>query len=190
MTSLARRILSEHRGAIVPIALGALLNVLAYVVVVRPLAAVSTGAADRAAAATASLRAAQADLAAAEGLVQGKARADEELDAFYKRVLPADLTAARRMTYASLPALARRAGVFYEARTTDIEPDRETHLSRMAIRMTLQGTYAEIRQFIYQLESAPEFVIMDDVVLLEGEGDSLRLTVNLSTYYRTRDDGP
>jgi hypothetical protein len=55
----------------------------------------------------------------------------------------------------------------------------------MAIRMVLQGEYDNLRQFIYALESAPEFVIIDDVVLVEGTGDEpLRLTIDLSTYYR------
>ena len=31
--------------------------------------------------------------------------------------------------------------------------------------MVLQGDYESLRQFIYELESAPEFVIIDDVTL-------------------------
>ena len=54
-------------------------------------------------------------------LVDGKARADEELNAFYGKVLPASQTAARRMTYASLPALARRTNVRYEERRFSVE---------------------------------------------------------------------
>jgi Tfp pilus assembly protein PilO len=186
MTPLMRRVIAENRGIVTTPAVALVANVLAYLLVVRPLEAKSTGAADRAAAAANTLRAAERELAQADALVTGKARADEELDAFYKKVLPADLTAARRMTYASLPALARRTGVRYEARTTSVEAvDRDRHLERMAIRMVLQGEYDNLRQFIYALESAPEFVIIDDVVLVEGTGDEpLRLTIDLSTYYR------
>jgi Tfp pilus assembly protein PilO len=186
MTPLMRRVIAENRGIVTTLAVALVANVLAYLLVVRPLEAKSTGAADRAAAAANTLRAAERELAQADALVTGKARADEELDAFYKKVLPADLTAARRMTYASLPALARRTGVRYEARTTSVEAvDRDRHLERMAIRMVLQGEYDNLRQFIYALESAPEFVIIDDVVLVEGTGDEpLRLTIDLSTYYR------
>jgi Tfp pilus assembly protein PilO len=186
MTPLMRRVIAENRGIVTTLAVALVANVLAYLLVVRPLEAKSTGAADRAAAAANTVRAAERELAQADALVTGKARADEELDAFYKKVLPADLTAARRMTYASLPALARRTGVRYEARTTSVEAvDRDRHLERMAIRMVLQGEYDNLRQFIYALESAPEFVIIDDVVLVEGTGDEpLRLTIDLSTYYR------
>lgn len=186
MTPLMRRVMAENRGIVTTLAVALAANVLAYFLIVRPLEAKSTGAADRAAAAANTLSAAERELAQADALVTGKARADEELDAFYKKVLPADLTAARRMTYASLPALARKAGVRYEARTTSVEAvDRDRHLERMAIRMVLQGEYDNLRQFIYALESAPEFVIIDDVVLVEGTGDEpLRLTIDLSTYYR------
>ena len=186
MNPLLTRAVSENRGLVVTIALALVANVLAYVLVVRPLEAKSTGAADRAATAANALRAAERELGQADALVKGKASADQELDAFYKKVLPADLTSARRMTYASLPALARKAGVQYQARTTLIEPvDHEGHLERMTIRMELDGDYANLRQFIYALEVAPEFVIIDDVTLAMGKGDdALKLTVDMSTYYR------
>jgi Tfp pilus assembly protein PilO len=191
MNALVRRAIQEHRATVVPMAIIAVLNLLAYIAVVRPLALKSSGASERAAAAERTLRAAERDMAAADALVTGKARADEELDAFYRKVLPADMTAARRMTYASLPALARRTGVDYEARSTDIETvDRDGRLARMAIRMTLQGAYEDLRQFIYGLESAHDFVIIDDVTLVENSADeALRLTVNLSTYYRVEPNG-
>lgn len=188
MNPLVRRAIDEHRTLIVGLSLALLANVLAYVLVVRPLEAKSSGAADRAAAAANARRAAERERAQADALVQGKATADQELAAFYQKVLPADMTAARRMTYASLPALARRTGVEYEARTTNIEAvDRDGRLERMTIRMSLQGDYENLRQFIYALESAPEFVIIDGVTLLESQGsDPLSLTLDLSTYYRVR----
>jgi Tfp pilus assembly protein PilO len=49
----------------------------------------------------------------------------------------------------------------------------------------LSGTYADMRAFIHQLETAPEFVVIDNVELTEGaEGGVLGLTLELSTYYR------
>ena len=188
MNPLLRRAVDEHRGLIVALGLALVANMLAYVLVVRPLEAKSLGAADRAAAAANARRAAERERAQADALVQGKATADQELTSFYQKVLPADMTAARRMTYASLPALARRTGVQYEARTTNIEAvDRDGRLERMTIRMSLQGDYENLRQFIYALESAPEFVIIDAVTLMESQGtDPLSLTLDLSTYYRVR----
>ena len=191
MNPLLRRAIVEKRALILPLALALLANLLAYFIVVRPLAVKSTSAADRAVEAATALQAAEKVNQAAHGLVTGKAQADEELAAFYQKVLPPDLAAARRITYAGLPALARKARVRYEGRTTNVETvDKEKHLSRMTIRMVLQGDYERLREFIYELERSPEFVIIDDVSLVEGKGNEpLTLTINLSTYYRGRPNG-
>jgi hypothetical protein len=95
------------------------------------------------------------------------------------------------MTYASLPALARKTNVRYEARTTSVDAvDRDRRLGRMTIRMALEGDYEKLREFVYELERAPEFVIIDDVTLTEaGSSESLSLTINLSTYYRLGPNG-
>jgi Tfp pilus assembly protein PilO len=192
MTSLFQRIVAEKRHLLVPLAIALGANLLAYVLVVRPLVQKSAGAADRANQAASAKRSAEKDLALARALVTGKAEADQELSAFYQKVLPADLTAARRMTYASLPALAKKTGVRYEARTTSIdETDRDARLKRMSIKMVLQGDYRNIRQFIYELESAPEFVIIDDLTLAENvTNEPQTLTINLSTYYRPGTNAP
>jgi type II secretion system (T2SS) protein M len=191
MTPLVRRILAEKRALAIPMALVLAANLLAYFIVVRPLALKSAGAADRAVAAAAALKAAEKEMALARGLVTGKSRADEELNAFYQKVLPPDQTAARRMTYASLPALARKTSVRYEARTIAVdEMSEDKRFGHMTIRMQLQGDYENLRQFIYELERSPEFVIIDDVVLTESvRGEALMLTLDLSTYYRARRNG-
>ena len=119
--TLLRRIIVEKRSIILPLAIALVANVLVYALVVYPLEKKSAGAADRSAAATDALRAAERDLAAARALVSGKSRADEALTTFYGKVLPADLSAARRMTYARLPALARRANVRYERGQFEVE---------------------------------------------------------------------
>ena len=118
-------------------------------------------------------RVGRARAGAARDLVTGKARADEELDAFYQKVLPADLTAARRMTYAACRRWRARPNVKLRRAddSTTPEPTRTTRLGRLQIRMVLEGEYENLRQFIYELESAPEFVIIDDVTLVEGRSD-------------------
>ena len=161
-------------------------NVFAYVLVVRPLEVKSAGAADRARQSAVALAAAEKDLAAARALVGGKSDADQELSAFYQKVLPADLTTARRLTYSSLPELARKTGVRYEARTASNEAtERDAKLGHMKLTMVLQGDYRNIRQFIYELESAPNFVIIDDLTITEkSAGEAQTLTLNMSTYFR------
>jgi hypothetical protein len=191
MTSLLKRIVQEKRRVVVPLGIAVVLNLAMYVLVVRPLAARSAGAADRAAAAARARTAAEAEYAAAQALVTGKTRADEELNAFYNKVLPASQSVANRMTYASLPALARRTNVRYERRNTSVAELEEAGLARLQIRMDLHGDWDRIREFIYQLESAPEFVIIDEVVLAQGESSDMQaLSVSLSTYFRApRPDG-
>ena len=191
MRTLLNRALAEHRTLVLTLAAVLAVNVAAYVLVVRPLGAKSAGAADRAAAAAAALAAAEREMEMAQALVSGKTQADEELSAFYEKVLPSDLAAARRLTYASLPALARRTSVKYEERRTEIEdPEKDARLGHLRIRMMLQSDYENFRNFIYQLESTPEFVILDDVTLAESEGSGpLSITLNLSTYFRLKPNG-
>ncbi len=188
MTPLLRRIIPEKRAIVLPLVI-ALGGQRPRVRAGRSSAGgKSAGAADRARLSAAALAAAEKDVAAARALVSGKSDADQELSAFYQKVLPADLTAARRMTYASLPALARKTGVRYEARTTsNEETDKDTKLGHMKITMVLQGDYRNIRQFIYELESAPDFVIIDDLTIAERSSDEPQtLTINMSTYFRDK----
>ena len=107
-----------------------------------------------------------------EALVTGKTRAEQELSTFYDKVLPADLTAARRLTYAALPALARKTNVQVSSQSR-IRPraDREGCARRASEHPhgSWQGDYESLRQFIYELESAPEFVIIDDVTLTQSD---------------------
>jgi hypothetical protein len=190
VNELLRRVIAEKRSLVLPVVVALVGNLAAYMLVVRPRGVKSAGAADRAAAAADARRAAEGELAAARGLVDGKRKADEELNAFYEKVLPADLVAARRMTYASLPALARRTNVRYEQRRTDApDPEPDSRLGQLTIRMVLVGEWEDIRDFIFQLESAPEFVIIDDVTVVESDETEQTLTIDLSTYFRLKPDG-
>ena len=193
MTPLVRRILVEKRAILLPLGIALAANIFAYALVVRPLEIKSAGAADRARQSAAALAAADKDLAAARALVGGKSEADQELSAFYEKVLPADLQAARRLNFASLPELARKTGVRYSARSASTDDtDKATKLGHMKIKMVLEGDYRNIRQFIYELESAPEFVIIDDVTISEQQmNQSQTLTIDMSTYFRDKGaDGP
>ena len=67
---------------------------------------------------------------------------------------------------------------------------RDSSLARLHVRAELAGDYDDIRAFLYALETANEFVIVDSIVLGEGDDASapLNLTLNVSTYYRTATD--
>jgi Tfp pilus assembly protein PilO len=189
--TLWRRIFVEKRVLIIPLAVGIVANLAFYAVVVYPRGLKLASAADRAIAANTSLKAAERDFESARTLVLGKSRADEELSTFYDKVLPADLTAARRMTYAALPALAKRSNVQYQQRRYDPEKlEKDARLGRLHIRMVLVGDYDGFRRFIYEFESSPEFVILDDFTMTQNDPTKpLTLTLELSTYYRLNEHG-
>lgn len=185
--TLWKRILLEKRPFIGPLVLALVANVGVYAFVVYPLGVKSAGAATRAGQAAASLKAAEADHAAARALVAGKTRADQELATFYDKVLPPDVSSARRLTYATIPELAKKSGVRFAERRTEVDEAsaKNTGLARLAIHVVLQGDYENLRRFIYELESAPEFVIIDDVTLTQSDqAKPLTLALALSTYYR------
>jgi Tfp pilus assembly protein PilO len=190
MMTLVQRVFRDKRSTIVPLLVGLALNIGAYLFVVRPMGIRSATAAQRAESAAVSLASAQRDYNAANSLVTGKRAAERELSTFYDKVLPPDQSAARRMTYVALPALARQANVKYDERRTEVEPVKNQRLGRLRISMVLEGEYENIRRFIYELENASTFVIIDDVSLSQGDMTKpLVLTLELSTYYRTSANG-
>jgi hypothetical protein len=189
--TLLKRIAAEKRAVLIPIALGLLVNAAAYGLWVYPLGVKSAGAADRAAAAAQAVQAAEREHEAARALVAGKARAEQELATFYDKVLPSDISSARRLTYSPLPSLAKRSNVKFLGRRFDVEaPKKDSRIGVLAAQTRWQGDYESLRHFIYELESAPAFVIIDDVVLSQNEPDKpLTLILQLSTYYRLSTNG-
>ena len=180
-----QRILTEKRKLIVPLAGGLLLNAAIYAVAVYPLSVRVRGTENREAAARSELTVTERNHAGARAVVEGKDRTDAALKTFYKDVLPGDLTGARRITYLRLARLAEQEHLQSARRSAEPDPDPSSTLGRLKITMVLQGEYEDVRRFIYQLESAPEFVIIEDVALAQGSEASspLILTLALSTYY-------
>lgn len=199
MTPLLKRIFSEKRPIVLPLGIAIVANMLLYALVVYPLGVKSAGAADRAAAAADARQSAERELQVARALITGKALADEELNAFYRKVLPANQNAAQRMTYVPVVEIAERNNVKYVRRVyedvveegnADLRRLAKSELRRLTTRVVLQGAYEEIRAFIYELETAPEFIIIDEVTLMEAnENEPVTLTINLSTYFRVKADG-
>lgn len=190
--TLARRIIAEKRGLILPLAIALAINIGVYALVVYPLGVESASSVDRAAAAADARQSAERDMAAADALVSGKAKADQELDTFYKKVLPANLNEARRMTLSRLPALAKKANMRFTQGRTEIDQNQEkgSQLGRLKTRMELEGSYDNVRQFLYELETAPEFMIVDDVSLGQSETDKpVLLSLEISTYFRQGRNG-
>ena len=183
---LLRRAIAERRRLVVGLAVAFAANALVYSLVVYPLSQRVANIEQRDLAAEQALAQARAEHTQASGTLNGKARAATELATFYRDVLPQDLAGARRLTSLRLARLARNSNLQYERASYKPTVETGSTLTRLQIRMVLSGSYADMRDFIYQLETAPEFVVIDNVQLAEGsdQSGSLVVTLDLSTYYR------
>ena len=183
--TLPRRAFAEHRRVVIGLVGVLVVNVLVYAFVVYPLAGRVSNIEQRNAEAEQELASAREDFQGANSLLTGRDRASTELGTFYQEVLPEDLAGARRLTQLRLRQLARDSNLAFERDTYEPVSDRESTLTRLNISMVLAGSYTDIRSFIYELEAAPEFVIIDNVGLVEElEGGGLIVTLELSTYFR------
>jgi Tfp pilus assembly protein PilO len=186
--ALVRRAASEHRRLLIALVVAVVVNVILYVAVVSPLADRVANVAESERTAEQALTQARTQHAEASGILTGKSSASAELTTFYTEVLPRDLAGARRLTYLRLAQLAREADLDYRRATYAPVAESGSTLTRLQIQLILEGTYADMRAFIYQLETSPEFVVIDNLQLAEGAADengSLVVTVDLSTYFRT-----
>lgn len=195
-TAFAGRVLSEKRVA--TLLVGAALAVAAglYAFAVYPSVIRVANAERRAAAAAVDLETARQRFETVRATADGKVEADESLRKFHREILPADLASARAITFPHLAALADRNDLVLERRGAAL-PDREEDggLARLRVSMLLKGDYRDMRRFIYELETAPEFLVIEEIALSQGnETDAAEvLTIGLATFYRDdaeTGDGP
>lgn len=184
-----RRVVQEKRRIVWPLFVVLLANIALYAVAVYPLSRKVGGAEERAGIARSARAAAEREQGIARATLEGKDRADRELRKFYAEVLPGGHAPARRITYLRLARLAREAGLDPGRTSFDAIPVRNSSLTRLAVSLDLQGSYDAIRRFIYLLETAPEFTIIENVALASSEGGELHLTLALATYYRNGGNG-
>ena len=185
--SLWRRVLAEHRDVAITLATLGAVNAIVLLLIVRPMATRVANIEDRDRLAEQTLRLARGEERAASGALTGKERAVAELGTFYTDVLPPNLAGARRLTHLRLAQVARESGLQFERFSFDPEPMKDSSLTRVKGELVLTGSYAEVRQFVHRVETAKDFVVVDDIGLAEGTaaGDDLVVTVKLSTYFRT-----
>jgi Tfp pilus assembly protein PilO len=185
------RIYREKRRLILPLAILAVANLAALLLLVYPLSRRVAATEERAVESRLRLARATQEFRAARGTQEGRERTDKQLERFYDEVLPRDQTAARRITYLKLAQLARDADLLYDRRRFTLDTDdKESALTRMDIEVPLVGEYADMRRFIHTLETAPEFLVIREVQLAKSndeKGSALKLTLNLTTYYRNVD---
>ena len=185
-----RRILSEKRRLVVPLVIASLASALLYVVVVFPLGRQVSAAERQAGAQRDLVLRARQDHQSAKAMVHGKQLADASLQKFYKEVLPANSSIARRLTYLKLSQLARAANVRLESGTNSVSHEKGSHLSKITTTYTCSGEYRDVRRFIYSLETAPEFMVLENIGLSSVEQQArtgLAVRLDVATYFRTED---
>jgi hypothetical protein len=183
---LLRRVLQEHRRVMLPLLLVLIADVLVYGLAVHPLAQRVANIQERDRSAERTLAEARLEYDSARGTLTGKQRASTELTTFYRDVLPQNLTAARRLTFLRVLQLARQSHLEFISQKAEPVEERGSILTRLKVDTVWRGTYDDVRAFLHEMETAPEFVVIDDIGLAEGsesQGD-LVLTVELSTYFR------
>ena len=186
-----RRVFTEKRSLIVPLLIAIVVNIALYAIVVYPLSQKVAGGEQAARASSTALDAAKRDYAQARATVAGKGQADEELRKFYSDVLPPDISGARRITFLRMEQLARQAGLRLERETSDPKPERDSQLVKFTYTASLSGEYRNIRRFVHELETAPEFLVLENVELSQSETEQRGLNVNvqIATYYRAAANG-
>lgn len=183
--SLVHRIVREKRGLVTVVAMILLADICLYAFAVYPWSNKLSRAQVRMAAAGQQLTQVAGAFADAGEASSSKLLADNQLDRFYRDVLPHDLAAARGLFSPYLDNLAEEMNLVLERRTSVAESERGSALASLRSTMVLAGEYEDIRAFIYELETSPAFILIESVVLGQGNDsdEALVLTLGVSTYY-------
>lgn len=186
-----RRIVSEKRMLAGLVAVGVIANAGLYGLAIYPWNRKVEVADRRATTAEANLEVARRRFESVRLAADDRNRAEMELRAFHEETLPRDLAGARSLTLSRLAALADDHDLSMERRASVPDREDDSLLARLQVTMLLRGAYRDIRGFIHAIETAPEFLIIDEVALRQGDeaeaGEVLGL--GLSTYYWQGDDG-
>ena len=183
------RVLREQQRWLIPLIAIIVIDIGVLVGVVLPMAQSVDAGERRSTAAAKALADATKDLKDAQATRDGQAQAATDLATFYRQVLPTDVASARRITYVKLSQMARAHDVTFESSSANIEKIRNSSLDRLLMAYELAGNWDDIRQFIYEIETGHEFIVIDNVVLAEGAdgGAPLSLRLEVSTYFRPAD---
>ncbi|HEY7497151.1 MAG TPA: hypothetical protein VH740_01490 [Vicinamibacterales bacterium] len=187
--TLFRRILDEKRRYVYPLVAAVVLNAALFAAIVYPLSLkVANGERDAAAAASARA-AARAEYDTALATIRGKDSADKELKKFYSAVLPPDQSGARRLLTTNIEKFTASANVRELQQKFDATQERGSDLAKLTTTLVLVGEYRNIRKFIHELETAPEFLVLEDVQLSQGQEreQGLNVVLKVATYYRDGD---
>ncbi len=182
---LMQRIFVEKRLAITIVIIAVVIDIALYALLVLPRSVALTNARQRAEVASSGLIAAEQALATARTTVDGKLDADRELKIFYREILPSDLSDARGITFARLEEAASRNNLLMERRSSSTDREEGSRLARLQMTMFLKGDYRDMRRFLSELETADDFIVIEEISLSQDDAaeNTESLTLGLATYY-------
>ena len=184
------RIIADRRLLVSVLALLAIANFIGLALVVGPIRSRVQTLADRATTASLSVAVATRELHDAKQTTAGSLKAVTDLQRFYTEVLPASQPAARQVTLVRLAQLVREADLTYDRRAFgQDEPEKDAVLTRATLKMSVYGTYRNLRQFLYKLETGPDFIVVREVGVAQADDpqEPLEAALTLSTYFRASD---
>jgi Tfp pilus assembly protein PilO len=186
------RVMRDYRAALLPVGILLAINIVVLIAVVLPLSNRVSAEERRVDEKMRERQLAEAGLKQAEAMRDGKAKATTDLDMFYKQMLPTSVSVASRITELKIQLLAKKHDVTYQRTTATTQCIRESALEQMSLSMRLTGEYEDVRALLYELETSPEFVVIDKVDLAEGLSSNAPLSFSLevSTFYRVPKNGP
>ena len=186
--SLLRRVFSERRAVVVPVTVFLLGNLAVLALVVWPLQRSVVGGKESQFVAMQEVAAARTQEVQAKTDRANKDRADVELRKFYTEILPKDDRTAIGATTFSLSRLADESQVTFKVGQWDRSEVKDSTLTRLEGQVTLVGEYANVRRFLYEVETAQEFVIIESVQLSSASvtqnDNMLELGLVIATYYQ------
>ena len=163
--SLWARVYHERRAVVLPLLVLIVANLAVLALVIWPLQRGVRAAADAEYHALTEMENARREDREARLAQTRRQEVDVELAKFYQEILPRDLAAAQVLTQLWLARVARQNGVTFQQGTDRHAEVRGSLLAKVTSEATLSGTYHDIRKFLYAVEAAPEFVVIEEVQL-------------------------
>jgi Tfp pilus assembly protein PilO len=187
--SLWRRVLVERRSILLPLAVFLAVNVVVLVVGVLPLRQSVAGMENERYNASVQLGAARQAQNDAERAATSKRQASEGLQKFYAQILAADSFSAMTAVHFWPQRTAQALGLQYtNIETSSPTEVRDSRLMKLTSRFALRGEYANIRKFVYAVEAAEEFLVIDKLKLAQPPAQqantpALGFELSITTYY-------
>jgi hypothetical protein len=187
--SLWRRVLIERRSIVLPLAAILAVNVAVLLAIVLPLRQSVAGMQDERYSVSVQLGAARRAQTGAEQAASSKRQASEGLDKFYAQILASNYSSASKAVSRWPFRTAQALGLTYTGiDTTNPTEVRDSRLMMVTSKFSLRGEYANIRKFLYAVEAAEEFLVIDKVKLAQPTAQqantpALGFEISIKTYY-------